>query len=167
MLIAYASPLGFWYRFWISPIFRAVVVTTGLSMALWTVYAMLASHAVDGWRGRVGGCLAAAGAGFVTLSFLMPGWVDVLRSLDRPLNVAPATETMLFALRTYAGVSLGVGKVPYIIGGLMLVAGYSLWLREVLRIRSSPSRPTSSTTCSTPPGSDDSARQGSSAAARS
>jgi hypothetical protein len=132
VLIAWASPLGFWYRFWISPVFRTVVVTTGLAMALWTGYMMLASHAVDGWRGKVGGCLAAAGAGCLTLSALLPGWVDVLRSLDRPLNVAPATDTMLFALRTYAGVSLGVGKIPYVIGGLMLAAGYTLWLRSIL-----------------------------------
>jgi hypothetical protein len=140
VLIAWASPLGFWYHFWISPIFRTVVVTTGLAMTLWTGYMMLASHAVDGWRGRVSGCLAAAGAGCITLSVLLPGWVDVLRSLDRPLNVAPATETMLFALRTYVGVSLGVGKVPYVIGGLMLAAGYTLWLRSLLvkeRVRSS------------------------------
>ena len=39
---------------------------------------------------------------------------------------------MLFALRTYVGVSLGVGKVPYIIGGLMLAAGYTLWLQSVI-----------------------------------
>jgi hypothetical protein len=134
VLISWASPLGFWYHFWITPIFRTVVVTTGLAMALWTGYMMLASHAVDGWRGRVGGLLAAAGAGCVTLSALMPGWVDVLRSLDRPLNVAPATETMVFALRTYVGVSFGAGKVPYVIGGLMLVAGYALWLRSVLPV---------------------------------
>ena len=124
--------MGFWYRFWISPIFRAVVVTTGLAMAMWTGYMMLASHAIDGWRGRLGGILAAAGAGCITLSALMPGWLDVLRSLDRPLNVAPATETMLFALRTYVGVSLGVGNAPYVIGGLMLAAGYALSLRSVL-----------------------------------
>ncbi len=132
VLIAYASPIGFWYHFWTSPIFRTVVVTTGVAMAVWTGYMMLAAHAVDGWRGRVGGCLAAAGAGCVTLSLLLPGWLDVLRSLDRPLNVAPATETMLFALRTYVGVSLGVGRTPYIIGGLMLAASYALWLQSVL-----------------------------------
>ena len=135
VLIAWASPIGFWYHFWVSPIFRTVVVTTVVAMALWTGYMMLASHAVDGWRGRVGGLLAAAGAGCVTLSALLPGWLDVLRSLDRPLNVAPATETMLFALRTYVGVSLGVGKVPYIAGGLMLAAGYALWLRSIISLR--------------------------------
>jgi hypothetical protein len=137
VLIAYASPIGFWYHFWISPIFRTVVVTTGVTMALWTGYMMLASHAVDGWRGRVGGCLAAAGAGCLTLSALLPGWLDVLRSLDRPLNVAPATETMLFALRTYVGVSLGMGNVPYVVGGLMLAAGYLLCLRSMIPFRSS------------------------------
>jgi hypothetical protein len=136
VLIAYASPIGFWYHFWISPIFRTVVVTTVVAMALWTGYMMLASHAVDGWRGRVGGCLAAAGAGCVTLSALLPGWLDVLRSLDRPLNVAPATETMLFALRTYVGVSLGVGNAPYVVGGLMLAAGYALCLRSMMSFRS-------------------------------
>jgi hypothetical protein len=134
-LIAYFGPLGFWYRFWTSPIFRIVVITTGLAMALWTGYMMLAAHAVGGWRGRAGGCLAAAGAGFLTLTALLPGWADVLKSLDRPLNVAPATDTMLFALRTYAGVSLGVGNAPWVIGGLMLAAGYTLWLRSVLAAR--------------------------------
>jgi hypothetical protein len=137
VLIAWASPIGFWYHFWISPVFRTVVVTTGVAMALWTGYMMLASHAVDGWRGRVGGCLAAAGAGCLTLSALLPGWLDVLRSLDRPLNLAPATETMLFALRTYVGVSLGMGNTPYIIGGLMLAAGYALCLRSMISFRSS------------------------------
>lgn len=138
VLIAYASPIGFWYHFWTSPIFRTVVVTTGVAMAVWTGYMMLASHAVDGWRGRLGGCLAAAGAGCLTLSLLLPDWLDVLRSLDRPLNVAPATETMLFALRTYVGVSFGVGRTPYVIGGLMLATGYALWLHSVLT--ASPSR---------------------------
>ena len=73
---------------------------------LWTMCLMLAAHTLHGWRGRLGGIIAVAGACLVALAALLPDWVDVLRSLDRPLNVAPATETMLFALRTYAGVSL-------------------------------------------------------------
>ena len=131
-LIAWFGPLGFWYRFWTSSAFRIVVVTTGLAMALWTAYMMLAAHATGGWRGRVAGCLAATGAAFLTLTTLLPGWFDTLRFLDRPLNVAPATDTMLFALRTYAGVSLGVGNIPYVMGAVLLAAGYSLWLRSML-----------------------------------
>jgi hypothetical protein len=73
---------------------------------------------------------AAAGAGLLTLTFLLPDWIDVLRSLDRPLNSAPATETMLFALRTYAGVHLDISRESYVVGALLDAGGYVLvWRR--------------------------------------
>jgi hypothetical protein len=140
-LIAVVGPLGFWYWFWISPIFRVVFLTILLAMPLWTAYAMLAAHTLGGWRGRVGGSLAAAGAGLVALAALLPGWVEVLRFLDRPLNLAPATETMLFALRTYAGVSLAVGAWSWVLGTLMLAAGYVMWLRSEVRAARMPPAP--------------------------
>ena len=63
------------------------------------------------WRTHAGALLAATGAGLLGLTILLPDWVDVLRSLDRPLNFAPATETMLFALRTtQASVSTSAAK---------------------------------------------------------
>ena len=61
---------------------------------------------------------------------LSPDWVNMLRSLDRPLNFAPATETMLFALRTYAGVSLDIGRASYLMGALLLASGFAIWFRS-------------------------------------
>ena len=55
----------------------------------------------------------------------------VLRALDRPLNFAPATDTMLFALRTYAGVSLEVGGWLLLPGAALLVAGIVLSLTQL------------------------------------
>jgi len=124
--IAYFGPIGVWYSFWVEPLFRVVLLTLVLAMALWIAYAMLAARALEGWRGRIGGAVAAAGAGLVTLTALLPGWVDVLRFLDRPLNVAPATDTMLFALRTYAGVSLDIGRTSLVLGTLLLAGGYAM-----------------------------------------
>jgi hypothetical protein len=131
-LVAYFGPLGFWYRFWIWPVFRIVFLTTVLATLLWTAYVMLAAHTLDGWPGRVGASLAAVGAGFIALTILMPGWVDALRSLDRPLNFAPATETMLFALRTYAGVSLDAGGRFWMLGTLLFATGHALCLRPLV-----------------------------------
>lgn len=130
-LIAYLGPLGFWYRFWTSPTFRVTFLTILPATLLWTAYVMLAAHTVDGWRGRIGGSLVAAGAGLVALTTLLPDWVGVLRFLDRPLNLAPATGTMLFALQTYAGVSLDLGGLSYVLGTLLLAGGYALRLRSV------------------------------------
>jgi hypothetical protein len=128
-VIAVVGPLGFWYWFWTSPIFRVAFLTILLAMPLWTAYVMLAAHTHAGWQGRIGGSLAAAGTGLVVLTALLPGWVDVLHFLDRPLNLAPATDTMLFALRAYAGVSLAFGPWSWVLGTLLLAAGYVMWLR--------------------------------------
>jgi hypothetical protein len=133
-LVAYRGPLAFWYWFWIVPVFRVSVLTVLLAMLLWTAYAMLVARTPDAWRGRIGGSLAAAGAGLLTLAVLLPNWVDVLRFLDRPLNLAPATQTMLFALQTYAGVNLDAGRLPWVLGALLLVGGYALSARATRRL---------------------------------
>ena len=92
-MAAYLGPVGCWYGFWMSPTLRVAFLTTALATLLWTTSLMLAAQAPNGW---IGGAMAAAGACLVTLTAL-PDWVHVLRALDRPLNVAPATDTMLFA----------------------------------------------------------------------
>jgi hypothetical protein len=125
-LIAYLDPMGFWYRFWLSASFRVGVLTVLLAMPLWTVLAVLAEPPRAGSRRVLGGLLAAAGAALLVVTMLLPPWVTTLRALDSPLNVAPATETMLFALRTYVGVSLDAGRAPWIGGGLLLAAGYAI-----------------------------------------
>jgi hypothetical protein len=137
-LIAYAGPLGVWYGFWTSPLFRMAFLTIVLAMPLWTMSMMFAVNAQDSWNGAVGGLLAAGGAAIVALTALLPDWATVLRSLDRPLNFAPATETMLFALRTYAGVSLGISPASWLIGPLLLAAGCLLSMRS--RSRPGPGR---------------------------
>jgi hypothetical protein len=129
-LIAYFGPLGLWYSFWISPGFRAVFLTVGLATLLWTAYGMYTVRALDDWRIRIGGSLATAGAVFVALTVFLPDWVAMLRFLDRPLNMAPATDTMLFALRTYAGVSLDAGGLAWVPGLLLLAGGYAMCLRS-------------------------------------
>jgi hypothetical protein len=136
--IAYFAPLGFWYRFWVSSAFRVCVLTLLLAMPLWTTSVMLTSRRAGDWRSSLGGWLAAAGAGLLVLVALLPDWVAVLRSLDRPLNLAPATDTMLFGLRTYAGVNLDAGYWPLAIGALMVAGGYALRLRSGFRARTSP-----------------------------
>jgi hypothetical protein len=125
-LIGYLDPMGFWYRFWLSASFRVGVLTVVLAMPLWTLAAVLAGPPRTGSRRVIGGLLAAAGAALLVLTIMLPPWVNSLRALDSPLNVAPATETMLFALRTYVGVSLDTGRAPWIAGGLLLAAGYAI-----------------------------------------
>jgi hypothetical protein len=125
-LVAWFGPVGIWFSFWTSSIFRIVFVTLVLAMPAWTAYAMLAVRADEGWRAGIGGLLAAAGAALLALTALLPDWVHVLRFLDRPLSFAPATDTMVFALRTYAGVSLGIGRVSWIVGALLLAGGYTM-----------------------------------------
>jgi hypothetical protein len=125
-LVAYLGPLGFWYEFWISPAFRVTVATTVIAMMLWTAYGMVAARPGAGWHGRFGGSLVAAGAGLLAMTALLPDWLDVLRFLDRPLNFAPATDTMLIALGTYVGVNLDAGALPWILGTLLLAAGVAL-----------------------------------------
>jgi hypothetical protein len=132
-LITYLGPLGVWYWFWILPVFRVVFLTVLVAMLLWTACIMFAAHTLDGWRGKLGGLLAAAGAGVVVLTALLPEWGDAFRFLDRPLNLAPATDTMLFALRTYAAVSLDIGGWSRVLGTLLLAGGYALWLRSLVR----------------------------------
>ena len=75
-LIAYLSPLGLWYSFWTSSIFRVAFLTIVLAMVIWTMYLTLAVRP-DGWLGRVAGTLAATGAGLITLTALLPDWIDV------------------------------------------------------------------------------------------
>jgi hypothetical protein len=125
-LVAYRGPLGFWYGFWISPIFRVIVLTTIVASVLWTPYAMIAAHRTGAWHERLGGSLAAVGVGILAAALLLPDWLDVLRFLDRPLNFAPATETMLIALRTYVGVSLDAGAAPWVVGTLLVGGGFAL-----------------------------------------
>lgn len=81
--------------------------------------------------------LAAFGAGIMALCGFVPGWMDGLRLLNHPLNIAPATETMLFALRTYAGVNVQPRTQILIIGALLVLCGYAL-CRSPRRGNSSP-----------------------------
>ena len=75
----------------------------------------------------------------MALTFLFPDWIDLLRFLDRPLNFAPATETMRFALRTYVGA--GNLAVPLRgIGVLLAAAGCLLWRRSIIRAQPSNQR---------------------------
>jgi hypothetical protein len=128
-LMAYFGPLAFWYEFWTSSVFRLVFVTVVLAVPMWTVFVMLAWSSRVSWYRRIGGTLAAAGAVSVTLAALLPDWVVTLRSFDRPLNFAPATATMLFALDTYVGVELHVAPVSWLVGTLLVAGGYTLsWL---------------------------------------
>jgi Glycosyl hydrolase family 67 C-terminus len=122
-LIVYAGPLGFWYWFWTSPIFQVVVVTIAVAMPLWAAAVILVVRLLEGWRAPMAGWLTAAGAGLLVLTTLLPAWPVALRSLDSPLNLAPATDTMLFALQTYAGVRVELGGLFYA-AALLLAAGY-------------------------------------------
>lgn len=111
--------------------FRVTVVTILLAMPLWTMYAMWAARPAGGFARRVGGSLVAAGMGLLAATAFLPDWMDVLRFLDRPLNLAPATETMLIALRTYVGVSLEAGGRAWVVGALLLAVGMALSRRPV------------------------------------
>jgi hypothetical protein len=135
--IAYLGPLGIWYWFWTLPAFRVVLLTVACASVLWTAFVLLSVRAGDGWRGRLAGALTAAGVTLVTVSLLLPDGAVVLRALDRPLNLAPATDTMLFALRTYAGVSLDVAGWLSRPGAALLVAGMVL---SLTRPRPAPRR---------------------------
>ena len=128
--LAYLGLTGFWYPFWTSAPFRMVVVTILVAMPLWTVYVLVAARSRDGWLAAIGGPLAAVGAGLLALQLLVPDWAGVLRFLDRPLNVAPATDTMVFALRNYAGVSLEPGGRLWMTGAVLLAVGYALSLNS-------------------------------------
>jgi hypothetical protein len=123
-VIAYASPLGFWYWFWTSPIVRVAFVAIVVATAVWAVTVIVAVRVLEGWHGSIAGWLTAVGAGLLVLTALLPEWPLALRSLDRPLNVAPATTTMLFALQTYAGAHVKLGGLSYV-AGLLLTAGYA------------------------------------------
>jgi len=122
-VIAYVGPLGFWYWFWTSPIFRVAFVAILVATAVWAVAMLVTVRVLERWHGSVAGWLTAAGAGLLVLTALLPDWLVALRSLDRPLNVAPATETMLFALQTYAGAHVKLGGLLYV-AVLLLAAGY-------------------------------------------
>ena len=125
-LIAYLGPIGFWYGFWTSPMVRVAFLTVLLSTPLWTLYVMFAAQTIDSTLGRIGASLAAAGVALLTLTALLPDWMTALRSLDRPLNFAPATDTMLFALHTYVGVNLNIGVPALALGAALIVSGYGL-----------------------------------------
>jgi hypothetical protein len=136
--IAYLGPLGIWYWFWTLPAFRVALLTLGCGAALWTAFVLLSVRAGDGWRGRIAGALTAAGVALVTVALLLPDGAVALRALDRPLNLAPATDTMLFALRTYAGVNLDVGGWLSFPGAALLAAGMVL---SLMRLRPAARRP--------------------------
>ena len=132
-VVAYLGPLGFWYWFWVVPAFRALVVTLMLAMLLWTAWVMVLAVSVHGWRASVvGRSLVALGAAIVLLTLMLSRWDELLRLLDRPLNIAPATDTMIFALRTYVGLTEAGGAFR-IFGLLLVVCGSVLWRRSVVR----------------------------------
>jgi hypothetical protein len=139
--IAYLGPLGVWYWFWMLPAFRVALLTIGLAAAMWTAFVLLAMQAGHGWRGRVAGMLSAAGVVLVVLGILLPDWGVALRALDRPLNFAPATDTMLFALRTYAAVNLEFGRGFSLFGAALLISGAVLSLTGGTRIGTGTARP--------------------------
>ena len=125
-LVAFGGPLGFWHRFWSSPVFRVFVMSTLMATVLWTICAIAAARPEGGWSVRVGGLLAAAGAAVLSMTALLPDWTNALRFLDRPLNFAPATETMVIALRTYVGVSFEPGAIPWVCGAVLVTGGLVL-----------------------------------------
>jgi hypothetical protein len=135
--IAYLGPLGVWFWFWTLPAFRVAVLTVGLAAAIWTAFVLLSEQA-GGWRGRIAGALSAAGVALIVFGVLLPDWGVALRALDRPLNFAPATDTMLFALRTYARVNLEIGRGFSLFGAALLFAGALLSLTSLQRIRPRP-----------------------------
>jgi hypothetical protein len=139
-VIAYASPLGFWYWFWTSPVFRVVFVSIVVATAVWAVTVIVAVRVLEGWHGSIAGWLTAVGAGLLVLTALLPEWPVALRSLDRPLNVAPATTTMLFALQTYAGAHIKLGGLFYL-AALLLAAGYAARRLSQRRGRRIPTTP--------------------------
>lgn len=143
-LIAYAGPLGYWYLFWTSPIFRVAFVAILVATPLWTATVLVAVRTRNGWRHSAAGWLTAAGAGLLVLTTLLPEWPVALRSLDRPLNLAPATDTMLFALQTYAGAHLRLGGLFYV-AGFLLAAGYIARRRS---LRNPPSAIATTPACS-------------------
>ncbi len=128
-VIAYLGPVGAWYAFWMTPAIRIFLLTIVIAMMLWPPAVTLAAcsscstSAMNGWPIILSASLAAAGVGLLTLTALLPDWVHVLKSLDRPLNIAPATDTMLFALRTYAGVTLDMAHRSQVLGTLLLALG--------------------------------------------
>jgi hypothetical protein len=126
VLLALQGSTGFWYSFWMSPDFRVAVLTTALSVVVTMPFMMLSSHtAADRWT-RVPATITSIGAGAVALSVLLPDWAIALRYLDRPLNFAPATETMVFALRTYAGINLETGSKSLAAGAMLVATGLAL-----------------------------------------
>jgi len=137
--IAYGGPLAVWYWFWMSPPFRVMLFTMMIATVPWTIYNMYSVRHNGRVQARIGGILAAAGTGIVSVFVLAPNWIDGLRLLNRPLNIAPATETMLFALRTYAGVNIHPRTRVLMFGVLLVVCGFALCLRFRRRGTPSPS----------------------------
>jgi hypothetical protein len=82
--------------------------------------------------------VVAIGAGILALFALLPSFLDGLRLLHRPLNVAPATETMVFALSTYGGVRIHPGTQALILGAILVVCGCALCLRPPHGGKASP-----------------------------
>jgi hypothetical protein len=77
---------------------RVAFLTRAIAAALWTASVACAVLTSGGWCARVAGGLACSGAGLIALSVLGPDWIAALRVVDRPLNVASATETMFASL---------------------------------------------------------------------
>jgi hypothetical protein len=120
------------------PAFRVALLTVGCAAGIWTAFVLLSIRDGNGWRGRIAGTLSAAGVALVVIATLLPDWAAALRALDRPLNVAPATDTMIFALRTYAGVNLEMDRSLSLLGAALLLSGTVL---SITRPRSTARRP--------------------------
>ena len=103
------------------------------AMFLWTGYVLFAVRVLGNWHAEAAGCLTAAGAALLVIALMMPEWPAALRSLDRPLNLAPATETMLFALQTYVGLRLHFGGSAFV-GVLLLAGGVLMKVRSRRRL---------------------------------
>ncbi len=132
--IMYFGPVGFWFGFWTEPYFRGTVVAILMALPCWIALGMIGSPSPGERRRNFGGALAAAGAGLVVLTILLPDTTHALRFLDRPLNIAPTTTTILFALRTYVGLNLNIAGWSWIAGALLFAAGQVL-VRHSFQLR--------------------------------
>jgi hypothetical protein len=124
-LIAFRGPLAFWYWLWIFGTFRGVVAAIAVGTLLWWLFALAIRPSANATRAG-GATLAAAGAALLVLAAILPDWRDLLRLLNRPLDLAPATETLLIVLQAYVGVHLDAGITPWLAGTALLGGGYAL-----------------------------------------
>ena len=135
--IMYFGPVGFWFAFWTEPYFRVPVVAILMALPCWIALGILGSPSRGERRRNFGSALAAAGAGLVVLTMLLPDSMHALRFLDRPLNIAPTTTTMLFALRTYVGLNFNIAGWSWIAGALLFAAG-QLLVRYSFHLKRNP-----------------------------